>query len=284
MSVEIENRPIALITGACGGIGRSCARRLGASYRLALTDVNASTLEAFRQELNSEGFDVAVAMAGDLLDDAFVAKLVAATRLVATSSILVHSAGLSPSQASWQKIISVNTLATHFLLDAFAEGLGEGDCAILVASIAGHFPTSTSTIDALIDKADSACIIDELATQLEGMGVEDEYERSGLAYSWSKRGVIRLVESRSVGWAEKGARIVSVSPGMIYTPMGRLEHAKAPHLIEMIGSTPIARWGSPNDIALATEFLVSQRAAYITGTDLRIDGGVSIRMNGGNLF
>jgi NAD(P)-dependent dehydrogenase (short-subunit alcohol dehydrogenase family) len=94
------------------------------------------------------------------------------------------------------------------------------------------------------------------------------------AYGVSKRGVLRLVE-RSVGeWARHGARIVSVSPGTIITPMGRTEMAANPLAAAAASITPLRRLGMPADIAAAVDFLVSDSASYITGCDLRVDGGI----------
>ena len=272
MTVELRSMPIALVTGASGGIGRACCRQLGVTHRLVLADVNEAGLDSFAAQLTEEGYDVAAARAGDLSERTFVDELVASCRAMGQLRLLVHSAGLSPSQADWQAIIRVNVLATHIIVEAFEDSLTEGACAVLIASLAGHLAEGSAAIDGLIDAPDHSSLLDELSGKLDELGADAAADRANLAYTWSKRGTIRLAELKSLEWAGKGARIVSVSPGLIFTSMGRKEMAQnavaAPDV-------PAGRWGSPNDVAAAVDFLASDRASYITGTDLRVDGGAT---------
>jgi NAD(P)-dependent dehydrogenase (short-subunit alcohol dehydrogenase family) len=98
------------------------------------------------------------------------------------------------------------------------------------------------------------------------------------AYGLSKRAVMRMAERRCVAWAARGARICTISPGTIYTPMGRTEAEQNPLAARVVEATPMARWGRAADIAAATAFLLSDEASFITGVDLRVDGGVTAAM------
>lgn len=273
LTVELKNMPIALVTGASGGIGRACCRQLGGTHRLVLTDINEIGLDVLAAQLTEEGYDVAAARTGDLSSRSFVDELVASCRAMGQLRLLVHSAGLSPSQADWRAIIRVNILATHNIVDAFETLLTESACAVLLASVAGHIAKSSEAIDTLIDTPDQNSLLDELNRKFEELGIAAA-DRANIAYTWSKRGVIRQAELKSLEWAEKGARIVSVSPGLIFTSMGRKEvvdNRAAPDQL-------VGRWGSPNDVAAAIDFLASDRASYITDTDLRVDGGATPAM------
>ena len=103
----------------------------------------------------------------------------------------------------------------------------------------------------------------------------------GHAYSLTKRAIIRLCEERAVEWGRLGARIVSLSPGMIWTPMGRREAEGGRRAQALVDATPAGRWGTAMDIALTVQFLVSEAASYISGSDIRVDGGAVAAMRGG---
>jgi NAD(P)-dependent dehydrogenase (short-subunit alcohol dehydrogenase family) len=101
---------------------------------------------------------------------------------------------------------------------------------------------------------------------------------AGAAYSLSKLGVILIVEEQAWAWGQKGARIVSVSPGTINTPMGRQEASQQSQMKVMLDHTPLQREGEATEIATVVDFLISDAASYITGTDIRVDGGTTANM------
>lgn len=273
-------RKLALITGGCGGIGIACARDFGRTHDLLLVDICADRLEQTSERLVEEGYQIASTVAGDLADKVTLASLVAQARAHGSLGPIVHTAGVSSGMADWQSIIRTNVVGTALLLDAMEPLLENGTVAILVASVAGHLAPVDKDVDLLLD----APYADNLMEQVEkilveaGGGVGDNsFHYSGLsgpAYGISKRATIRTAALRSLKWAEQGARIVSISPGIINTPMGRyeVEHGEAASAV--LQQTPLNRWGTPMDISLAAAFLASDKASFITGTDLRVDGGM----------
>lgn len=259
-----------LLTGAAGGMGRACARLMGATHDLVLTDVSAAALDGFAQELTNEGYAVRQARAGDLGDAALLSALV--DDLDGEGPVtLIHTAGLSPALADWRTIMTVNLVATVKLLDAVEPALRPGSVGILIASVAGHMMPQMPQWQDILDRPLDPALIETLTPIIEQMG--GPAGAAGVSYSLSKQAVLRLVEQRAVRWGQCGARIASISPGMILTPMGRKEMAETPGATEMFAAAPAGRGGRAIDIALAAQFLASDQAGFISGTDLRVDGG-----------
>lgn len=260
-----------LITGAAGGMGRACARHLGLTDDLVLTDVAAPALDDFATTLAGEGYTVAAAHAGDLGDPALLAKL--AGQLEGSAFAVVHTAGLSPSMAEWKTILEVNLVATHKLLAALEPILAPGSVAVLIASAAGYSATAHAEADALLKAPLEPGFLDAIAPFVEQFAAGGMASASGIGYMLSKRAMLSLVERKGIEWGPKGARIVSISPGLMLTPMGRKELAETAGAAQMDAATPVGRSGTALDIAAAARFLASPEAGFITGSDLRIDGG-----------
>jgi NAD(P)-dependent dehydrogenase (short-subunit alcohol dehydrogenase family) len=272
---------VAVITGAQGGMGRSAARLLGRGYDLVLTDSNGPLLDDFVKSLRDEGYTVAAAIAGDLAQPAAVEALARAAEAAGKLGALVHTAGLSPALAGWEDILTVNVVATVRLVAAFEPLLEPGAAAVLLASMAGHMAPAVPEIDAILAQPLDEVFLARMRPYLEKLN--DPTDVHGLgnpAYALSKRAVIRLCEALAPAWGAKGARIISISPGTIWTPMGRREAETNPAAAAVVHATPMQRWGTPGDIANAIEFLVSDRASFITGCDLRVDGGVTPALAG----
>ncbi len=256
---------IAVITGGCGGMGLACARRLGRHHALVLADISADRLGPATEQLTSAGYHVA-SVVMDVSDTNAVADLTEKTRSLGRLDILVHTAGLSPSMAEPRRVLEVNLVGTALIERAFLPLATAGTAAILIASSAGHTSPFGTELDA-ITRHPTARDFFERIMPLVKSGSD--------AYFVSKRGVIDYCEAVAPEWAKRGARIVTISPGMIDTPMNELEFAHQPLMKTMLDMTPITRFGDPDEIAAAVEFLASRDAGFITGTDLRIDGGVT---------
>jgi NAD(P)-dependent dehydrogenase (short-subunit alcohol dehydrogenase family) len=220
----METQRVAVITGGGGGIGLACARALGAAgHRLLLGDVDAGRLDAAAHALEGEGRSVECVPC-DVADPDAVRRLADASAGAGELACLVHTAGLSPAMADGARIFDVNLVGTARLLEAFLPLAGPGAAAVCIASQAGHLAASAATpeIDAVLDEP----LRSDFRERLAGMG--PELATAAAAYALSKRGVIRLAARAAPAWGERGARIVSLSPGIIDTGMGRQEYDHQP--------------------------------------------------------
>ena len=261
-----------LLTGAAGGMGRACARLLGATHDLVLTDAIAPALESFVEELRQENYTVIAARSGDVGDAGLLAALM--VDMAGTLPVtLVHTAGLSPSQSDARTIMATNLVATVKLLDAIEPLLVAGSSAVLIASSAGHMMPRIPEVSAVLAEPLLPGFLDQADGLIASMTGGDPAMAGGISYSLSKQAVIALVERRAMTWGPLGARITSISPGMILTPMGRDEMAKTGGAAAVAEAAPLGRTGAAIDIAMAAQFLTSDAASFITGCDLKVDGG-----------
>ena len=268
-------KTLAVVTGAYGGTGRAVARRLGARYRLVLAGRDEAKVAGLSESLAEEGYDVALAVTADVTSGQSVKHLAAAAGEAGTLGALVHTAGLSPVQAPWETVVAVNLTGTALLLDAFGPLARPGSVAVCIGSSAAYTVPVPAEVDALLDHPRADDLIPKLEVLLrEPCSSQTRHSFAVRAYGASKRGTLRLVERAAVEWARRGARVVSVSPGPTLTPMGRAELAANPLAVAAASVTPLGPVGRPSDIAAAVDFLTSDSASYITGCDLRVDGGI----------
>jgi len=261
-------RRIALITGAAGGMGRVCAARLADHYALALSEFRDGPLQELAQALRDQGAEIATTQAGDLGSPQVLAPLLDACsgRLGA----VIHTAGLSSSAPDWQTIIRTNLITTARLLDALEPQVAPGMVVILISSMArlAIDPPSGEMLAALEQP-----LAGDFLDRLEPLLSSDKDQNRGEAYCWSKWWVTREAQRRGQAWGPKGARVMSVSPGMIYTPMGR-EAVEVGGSERLLDATPLRRWGTTGDIANAVEFILSDKASFLTASDILVDGGM----------
>lgn len=265
---------IALVTGATGGIGAACARALSATHRPFLADLDAERLADAAAALAADGIEIAGHYAGNLAAAGEPERLVAAARAAGTLSAIVHCAGLSPAQADATAILRLNVGATEKLLDAVEETPEPGLTTVLIASIGGHFAPLDTAIDTLCATADTADFVDRAVPMMAKAGDDTQGRAAaGAAYTYAKRANILSAQRRCPAWAAAGMRIVSISPGLVDTTMGRAEVATDPGAAAMLELTPL-RWVAPEQIAATAVFLISDAATAITGSDIKVDGGV----------
>lgn len=261
---------VAVVTGAAGGMGVPVVKRLAAQGRsLLLCDLDAERLEAVAEPLRAEGAQVDV-LAGDIADAGFPDQLRVALgeRPV---GVLVHTAGLSPTMADARRILEVNFLATERLVEAIRPAMAAGGCAVLISSMSAHMlknPEVDQAVNDLVAGKGLEAVL-EMATSPE------------MAYPISKRAVVALVAREATAFGARGARIVSISPGLIDTGMGRAEMSASEYTQLMLEKTPLGRTGLGDEIAAAALFLCSPEASYITGSDIRVDGGTLAGMGFG---
>ncbi len=276
-----SNRPIAIVTGAYGGMGRACARRLGLRADLVLCDLHADRLESLAETLREEGYTVIATLAGDLSEPGLAERVVQTARAAGRLQAVAHTAGVSPSLGTWDVILKANIVAQERLMVAIEAALEPGLAVVVIGSMGSHITPRRPEIEALLDNPLDPELLPRMQPLLEALAVPgDERGPSSPAYGASKRATVRMCELRALAWGKSGARIVSVSPGLISTPMGRTELAGNPGASAVVSGTPMGRLGTALDIADAVDFLTSDRASFITGTDLRVDGGAVPALRG----
>jgi len=258
---------VYVITGGAGGMGEAVARRLGKQGITLLTDVDSSRLEKVAAPLRAEGMRVEV-QAGDITNEQSVKSLAQTAASYGKLAGLVHTAGLAPTQASTAKrIFEVDLIGTALLLQEFLPFAQQGTVAVCIASSSGYFVPPNTDLEAVLAEPLKADFFERIKPFLKQEGSVDE------AYAIAKRGVIVLCQAMASAWGEQGARIVSLSPGLIDTLAGRQEFERHPNTKMYVERSPLKRLGKPEEIATAVEFLLSDKASFITGTDLLVDGG-----------
>lgn len=257
---------VTVVTGAASGMGLASAERLRAHPgELVLVDLRAEALVPIAQRLDARSF------ACDVTDPVRVAALADEVASIGSLRRLVHAAGISPTMASPLHIFDVDLRGTALLIEAFDPLVVPGSVGICFASIAAETLASAGdpVIDPILDDPLASDFLDRISAV--GAPIADD---PSLAYAWAKRGVQRLVRRTAVSWGPRGGRIVSISPGMIDTPMGMQEADAQPMMTFMLEHTPVGRMGSASELAATVEFLCSDEASFITGIDLTVDGGV----------
>jgi NAD(P)-dependent dehydrogenase (short-subunit alcohol dehydrogenase family) len=212
----------------------------------------------------------------DITDVDALAKLADTVRDLGPFRTLAHAAGISPTMGEWWPMVHVDLVGTARILQALLPLAESGTVALCWASNSAYMPGTSDgdpVIDAILDDPLAPDLHDRLAAALEGRW--DGEDGSGQAYGWAKRGVIRLVRREASAWGARGARLLSISPGIINTPMSRQELERQPMMQVMLDNTPVPRMGAPTEVAELAAFLASDEAGYLTGTDILIDGGVS---------
>jgi NAD(P)-dependent dehydrogenase (short-subunit alcohol dehydrogenase family) len=253
-----------------GGMGQAIVRRLGSGKSVLIADVDGDGLGVVTRALVQERHNV-VAHQIDVSDPEAVGRLADAAAQRGPVRYVVHTAGLSPVQASAEAIIQVDLVGVALILEEFARVITSGGAGVIIASMAGHMA-------APITPEDEAGLAHTPARELTALPCVQAATScdSGLAYAFAKRANLLRVRAANVEWGRKGARVNSISPGVIATPMGEAELAGPVGGVmrSMIEASGTKRLGTPDDIAAAVDFLLSPQASFITGTDLLVDGGV----------
>ena len=204
---------VVVVTGS-GGMGIACARRLGAGRELVVADFDEKKLERERAGLAVDGFSV-TAQPVDVSDPGSVGELARVAAELGSLRTLVHTAGLSPTQASAQRVLEVDMLGTDHVLNAFLDQVTDGTVAVCIASMAGY----VAGLSPEREHALAVAPTDELLATLGPVDLDD----FGGTYGIAKRINQLRVEQAATPWGQRGGRVVSISPGIISTPMGRQE-------------------------------------------------------------
>jgi NAD(P)-dependent dehydrogenase (short-subunit alcohol dehydrogenase family) len=261
---------VVVLVGA-GSIGQAIARRVSAGKKLVLADLRQENADIAAKVLSDAGFDVTTASV-DVSSRASVEALVETAARLGNVTGLIQAAGVSPSQAPIEVILKVDLYGTALLLEEFGKVIAQGGSGVVISSQSGY-RMGPLTIEQ--NKALATTPVEELLSLpfLQPDQVKDTLH----AYQLSKRGNGLRVMAEAVRWGERGARINSISPGIIITPLAKdeLNGPRGEGYRRMIESSVAKRAGTPDEVANAAALLMGADGAFITGSDLLMDGGVT---------
>lgn len=260
---------VHIITGGSSGIGLECAKEFKDGIVL-ITSRGEEKLISAEKELKGAGIEVAY-KTSDISDKNSISELFEYGKSLGKIKTVVNSAGVSGVGADAKLTFEIDLIGTQNLIDLTLEYMEEDTVLILIASMMGHVVPSNEKYDTYLENPTKEGSIEALV-QIAG-------NSSDVAYNFSKKGVHMLVKKYASEFGKKGGRIVSLSPGIIMTPMGEKAAQEHPEQMNYMKSmTPAGRNGKPEDIANAVAFLADDRASFITGTDLIVDGGLTINL------
>jgi NAD(P)-dependent dehydrogenase (short-subunit alcohol dehydrogenase family) len=261
---------VIVVIGA-GSIGQAIARRVSAGKHVLLADLRRENAAAAAEVLINAGFEVTTATV-DVSSRESVRKVVQAATALGDVTGVIHAAGVSPSQASPATILAVDLYGTAVVLEEFGNVIARGGAGIVIASQSGH------RLGALTAEQDSALAMtpaDELLSL--PMLQPDQVKDSLHAYQLAKRGNSLRVMAEAVRWGKRGARINTISPGIIITPLAKdeLTGPRGGGYRRMIDLCPAGRAGTPDEVGNVGALLMGSDGAFITGSDFLMDGGVT---------
>lgn len=263
-------KDVMILTGA-GQIGMAIARRMGYGKKIVVGDKKPENAGAIAGIMNGAGFD-AVPVETDISSRDSVLNLIAEARKYGEITMLVNSAGVSPSQAPVEAILKVDLYGTAVLLEEIGKVIGHGGVGVTISSQSGH------RMPALAPEEDEQLATTPAEKLLSLDILRPEHIRDTLhAYQMAKRCNVKRVMAEAVKWGERGARINSISPGIVVTPLAldEFDGPRGDFYRNMIAKCPAGRPGTADEIANVAELLMSDRGAFITGADFLIDGGAT---------
>jgi NAD(P)-dependent dehydrogenase (short-subunit alcohol dehydrogenase family) len=261
---------VVVVIGA-GSIGIAIARRISAGKQLLLADLRQETADAAAKVLSDAGFKVSTATV-DVSKRASVEALVVKATDLGGVTGLIHAAGVSPSQAPPATILAVDLYGTALVLEAFGSVIANGGAGVVIASQSGHrLPALSAEQNALL----ATTPVEELLAL--PMLQPDQVTDSLHAYQLSKRGNSLRVQAEAVKWGKRGARVNTISPGIIITPLANdeLNGPRGPGYRRMMDMCPVGRAGTPDEVGTVGALLMGSDGAFITGSDFLMDGGVT---------
>jgi len=261
---------VIVVIGA-GSIGQAIVRRVSAGKHVLLADIRQENADAAAKVLFDAGFNVSTATV-DVSSRASVHALVEAATKLGEVSGVIHAAGVSPSQASPVTILKVDLYGTALVLEEFGNVIARGGSGVVIASQSGHRlgPLSTEQ-NALL----ATTPVEELLALplLQKEQIKDSLH----AYQISKRGNSLRVMAEAVRWGKRGARVNTISPGIIITPLANdeLKGPRGPGYRRMLEVSAAGRAGTPDEVGTVGALLMGPDGAFITGSDFLMDGGVT---------
>jgi NAD(P)-dependent dehydrogenase (short-subunit alcohol dehydrogenase family) len=254
-----------------GSIGVAIARRVSAGKHVLLADLRKENADSAARDLGNAGFEVS-AQTVDVSSRESVSGLARKAASLGEVTAVIHAAGVSPSQASPSAILKVDLYGTAVVLEVFGSIIARGGSGIVIASQSGH------RLGALSDEENKALATTPADQLLALKMLQPEVIKDSLhAYQLSKRGNSLRVMAEAVRWGKRGARINTISPGIIITPLAKdeLTGPRGEGYRRMIELCPVGRAGTPDEVANVAALLMGTEGGFITGSDFLMDGGVT---------
>lgn len=235
-------------------------------YKLVVTDYSQEIVDKLVMELRGEGID-AMGFAADITDRAAIEELKNLALRQGNFKAVIHTAGVSGATKNLEKIFDINLRATDIVIDTFHDISRKDSVIVLIASMMGHAIPPNPTYDEALRKPNKKGAFSVVEPFVEN--------NSDTMYNFTKRGVLLLCEDNVMRFGNMGARIVTISPGVVFSPMVKQAWSDHPETMEaQRRMTPAGRYGVPEDIAEIAKFLVCDCSEFITGTDIMVDGGL----------
>jgi NAD(P)-dependent dehydrogenase (short-subunit alcohol dehydrogenase family) len=262
-----------------GSIGQAIARRVSAGKLVLLADLRQVNADAAAEVLSNAGFEVSTATV-DVSSRESVRALVQTATALGDVTGVIHATGVSPSQASPETILSVDLYGTALVLEEFGNVIAPGGAGVVIASQSGH------RLGALTAEEDAALAMTPVDDLLALPMLQPEQVKDSLhAYQLSKRGNALRVMAEAVRWGKRGARVNTISPGIIFTPLAKdeLTGPRGEGYRRMIELCPVGRGGTPDEVGTVGALLMGSDGGFITGSDFLMDGGVTAAYRFGDL-
>ncbi len=271
-------KEVVVVVGA-GLIGQAIARRIGVGKQILLASLSLQDAEQASAVFHNAGF-TATAASVDVSSRESVLALVKQAEQLGPITGLIHAAGVSPSQAPVETILRVDLYGTALVLELFGNVMARGGSAVVIASQSGH------RLPALTQEQDRALAMTPTEQLLELDFLQPSQVVDTLhAYQLSKRGNSLRVMAEAVRWGQRGARVNTISPGIIITPLANdeLNGPRGAGYRRMIEGSPTGRAGTPDEVGHVAALLMGQDGTFITGSDILMDGGVTAAFRFGDI-
>jgi NAD(P)-dependent dehydrogenase (short-subunit alcohol dehydrogenase family) len=263
-------KEVVVVVGP-GSIGQAIARRVSAGKQVVLADLREENANAAAKVLSDAGFEVSTAVV-DVSSRESVHALVEKATALGSITGLIHAAGVSPSQATPATILKVDLYGTAVMLEEFGNVIARGGAGVVIASQSGHRLPGLTVQE---NQALATTPADDLLAlpMLQPDKVTDPLH----AYQISKRGNSLRVMAEAVRWGKRGARVNTISPGIIFTPLAKdeLTGPRGAGYRRMIELSAAGRGGTPDEVANVAALLMGPDGGFITGSDFLMDGGVT---------
>lgn len=267
-----QEKEVVALLGA-GSMGTAIVERIAANKRVFLGDISEKTLAQVAERMRTCGYDVGTCQV-DVCDPVSVRQFAQKAAELGQVKYFILTAGASPNQATPEHIIRLDLIGTSYAVDAFGGIMAQGGAGLVISSMAGYMQPLGEDIETALALTQTE--------ELHTLPCLQAVPNSGMAYVLAKRANHLRIRTAAVAWGRRGARINTISPGIIVTPLAYDEfRADGNAYQDLIASSPARRVGTSAEIAAAASFLLGTDASFITGIDLLMDGGVIAALKSG---